>query len=75
VIKGLEQDFGPDVVIFHAGTERSADGVLHAAGGRVVNVCARGADLTEARARAYDAIAKIDWPQGFHRTDIGWRAL
>ena len=75
VITGLEQDFGPDVAIFHAGTERAADGSLRAAGGRVVNVCARGVDLTEARAKAYDAVAKIDWPEGFHRTDIGWRAL
>ncbi|MCX8499834.1 MAG: phosphoribosylamine--glycine ligase, partial [Caulobacteraceae bacterium] len=53
VMTGLEQDFGPDVAIFHAGTERSADGSLRAAGGRVVNVCARGVDLTEARAKAY----------------------
>ena len=75
VITGLEQDFGPDVAIFHAGTERAADGSLRAAGGRVVNVCARGVDLTEARAKAYDAVGKIDWPEGFHRTDIGWRAL
>jgi phosphoribosylamine--glycine ligase len=63
------------VVIFHAGTERAADGSLRAAGGRVVNVCARGADLTEARTKAYDAITKIGWPEGFHRKDIGWRAL
>jgi phosphoribosylamine--glycine ligase len=75
VIKGLKQDFGPDVAIFHAGTERAADGTLRAAGGRVVNVCARGVDLSEARAKAYEAITKIDWPEGFHRTDIGWRAL
>jgi phosphoribosylamine--glycine ligase len=41
----------------------------------VLNVCARGATLQIARDRAYAAIAKIDWPGGFHRTDIGWRAL
>ena len=74
-ILGAEQDFGPDVVVFHAGTVRDADGTLRAAGGRVLNVCARGEGLAEARARAYAAVAKIDWPGGFHRTDIGWRAL
>jgi phosphoribosylamine--glycine ligase len=74
-IKGAEQDFGPDVVVFHAGTKRDADGVLRAAGGRVLNVCARGASLRTARDRAYEAIGKIDWPESFHRTDIGWRAL
>ncbi len=75
VIRGLDQDFGPDVVIFHAGTEQAANGDILASGGRVINVCARGRDLAEARALAYGAVAKIDWPQGFHRTDIGWRGL
>ncbi len=75
IIRGAEQDFGEDVVVFHAGTSRDPDGVLRAAGGRVLNVCARGATLQEARDNAYGAIAKIDWPGGFHRTDIGWRAL
>ena len=75
VIRGLDQDFGPDVVIFHAGTEQAANGDVLASGGRVINVCARGGDLAQARALAYGAIAKIDWPQGFHRTDIGWRGL
>lgn len=75
VISGLEQDFGPDVHVFHAGTARRADGALVAAGGRVLNVCALGATLAEARARAYAAVSKIDYADGFHRTDIGWRAL
>jgi len=75
VIKGAEADFGPDVVVFHAGTRRREDGALVAAGGRVLNVCATGATVAEARERAYAAIARIDWPEGFHRTDIGWRAL
>ena len=74
-IKGAEADFGPDVVVFHAGTSRDAEGVLRAAGGRVLNVCARGPDLETARERAYGAIAGIDWPEGFYRSDIGWRAL
>jgi len=74
---GLPPDgeLGEGVVVFHAGTSRRADGVLVAAGGRVLNVCARGADLAQARARAYAAIDRIDWPEGFHRHDIGWRAL
>ena len=71
----FRSDFGPDVVIFHAGTERADNGDLLASGGRVINVCARGKDLAAARALAYDAIAKMDWPGGFYRTDIGWRAL
>ena len=75
VIKGLEQDFGPGVVVFHAGTALRADGALVAAGGRVLNVCARGETLALARERAYAAVARIDWPEGFHRTDIAWRAL
>lgn len=75
IIRGAEQDFGRDVAIFHAGTKRAEDGVLLAAGGRVLNVCARGATLREARDRAYAAVARIDWPGGFHRRDIGWRAL
>ncbi len=75
VIKGAEAEFGEGVVVFHAGTKRGVDGALLAAGGRVLNVCARGRDFAEARARAYAAIAAIDWPEGFHRTDIGWRAL
>ncbi|MGO4408650.1 MULTISPECIES: phosphoribosylamine--glycine ligase [unclassified Brevundimonas] len=75
VIRGADQDFGPHVQVFHAGTRKREDGTLVAAGGRVLNVCAYGADIAEARTRAYEAIAKIDWPGGFNRTDIGWRAL
>ena len=75
IIRGAEQDFGPHVQVFHAGTKRREDGQLVAAGGRVLNVCARGSDIAEARQRAYAAIKKIDWPGGFNRTDIGWRAL
>ena len=75
IIRGADQDFGPDVQVFHAGTRRRDDGQLVAAGGRVLNVCARGRDLAEARDRAYAAVRAIDWPGGFHRTDIGWRAL
>lgn len=75
IIRGAEQDFGSDVVVFHAGTKRLEDGKLAAGGGRVLNVCARGKTLHEARDAAYAAIEKIDWPMGFYRSDIGWRAL
>jgi phosphoribosylamine--glycine ligase len=62
------------VQIFHAGTRREGAHLL-AAGGRVLNVAARGRTVAEAQARAYAAIARIDWPGGFWRNDIGWRAL
>jgi phosphoribosylamine--glycine ligase len=75
VIAGAEADFGPDVVVFHAGTARREDGALVAAGGRVLNVCATGPTLAEARARAYAAVARIDWPGGFCRTDIARKAV
>jgi phosphoribosylamine--glycine ligase len=63
------------VEIFHAGTRRAEDGRLLADGGRVLNVTALGATVAEAQERAYAAIKKIDWPGGFCRTDIGWRAV
>ena len=63
-----------DVTVFHAGTARGKDGVV-AAGGRVLGVTALGADVAAARLRAYDAVDRIDWPEGFCRRDIGWRAL
>jgi phosphoribosylamine--glycine ligase len=74
-IRGAEAEFGDHVVVFHAGTKRAPDGSLRAAGGRVLNVCARGETLQQARDRAYAAVEAIDFPGGFHRTDIGWRAL
>ena len=61
-------------MVFHAGTT-AADGAITATGGRVLNVTARGASLREARDRAYAMVDQIDWPEGFHRRDIGWRAL
>ena len=74
-IRGADADFGDEVVVFHGGTKRDADGTLRAAGGRVLNVCARAPSLQEARDRAYAAVEAIDFADGFHRTDIGWRAL
>ena len=61
-------------MVFHAGTKSKGELVV-SAGGRVLNVTARGASLAEARERAYAMVDKIDWPDGFNRTDIGWRAL
>ena len=61
-------------MVFHAGTALR-DGVIVANGGRVLNITARGATLEEAHHRAYAMIDLIDWPQGFCRSDIGWRAL
>ncbi len=60
--------------VFHAGTALS-EGKLVASGGRVLNVTARGATVTEAQERAYEAVSKIDFPQGFCRRDIGWREV
>ena len=74
-IEGVETDFGRDVVVFHAGTARGPDGGLAVVGGRVLNVCARAPTLAEARDRAYAAVDRIALPGGFHRRDIGWRAL
>ncbi len=64
----------PFVVITHAGTKREGQKLV-ADGGRVLNVTGIGADVAEARARAYAAIDTIDWPGGFYRRDIGWRAM
>jgi phosphoribosylamine--glycine ligase len=64
-----------DVVVFHAGTERSPDGRILAHGGRVLGVSAIGKSVAEAQARAYAAVDQIDWPEGFCRHDIGWRAI
>jgi len=75
VIKGLDEAAAINgVEIFHAGTVER-DGQILANGGRVLNVSALGKDVREARARAYEAIARIDWPGGFCRRDIGWRAV
>jgi phosphoribosylamine--glycine ligase len=74
-IRGLEAAGAlDDVTVFHAGT-RAEDSRILAAGGRVLGVTALGPTIADAQARAYDAIDRIDWPQGFCRRDIGWRAL
>ena len=74
-IRGLEAAAAVDgVTVFHAGT-RIEDGRVLANGGRVLNVTAQGATLGQARDRAYAAVDQIDWPDGFCRRDIGFRAL
>jgi phosphoribosylamine---glycine ligase len=75
-IKGIDAAQSDDKVkVFHAGTARAEDGRLLAAGGRVLNVTALGDTVKDAQARAYAAIDRIDWPGGFCRRDIGWRAV
>ena len=62
------------IEIFHAGTCRE-DGRILANGGRVLNICALGKTVAQAKARAYAAVDKIVWPEGFCRRDIGFRAV
>lgn len=75
IIKGLD-DLVEDSfnMVFHAGTAKR-DGSVVATGGRVLNVTARGATLAQAHERAYAMVDAIEWPEGFFRRDIGWRAL
>ena len=75
-IRGVEEAGTLEgVTVFHAGTRRNADGRLLSDGGRVLNVTALGKTVAEAQARAYQAVGLIDWPGGFCRRDIGWRAI
>jgi phosphoribosylamine---glycine ligase len=60
--------------VFHAATRRNGDRIL-SNGGRVLGVTAIGKSIREAQARAYEAVATVDWPEGYCRRDIGWRAL
>ncbi|MGA0064315.1 MAG: phosphoribosylamine--glycine ligase [Ilumatobacteraceae bacterium] len=72
VIAALPAD-GPNVTVFHAGTE-SIDGRLVTAGGRIATVVGKGSTLSDARAAAYAAVAEVDIDGAVHRRDIGWRA-
>jgi phosphoribosylamine--glycine ligase len=63
------------VTVFHAGTRRNGAGDILASGGRVLGISALGKSVAEARDRAYRAVDAIDWPGGFCRRDIGWRAI
>jgi phosphoribosylamine--glycine ligase len=74
-IRGVKQASARDgIIVYHAGTRRDGDRLL-ANGGRVLNVTALGDDVAEAQRKAYAAITTIDWPGGFYRNDIGWRAI
>ena len=61
--------------VFHAGTAVDEDGSIISTGGRVLGVTAKGSTIADAQKRAYEAVDCIDWPKGFCRRDIGWRAL
>ena len=75
VINGLDAAAALDgIEIFHAGTARDGDNLV-ANGGRVLNVTALGPTVSAAQTRAYEAVSLIDWPEGFCRRDIGWRAI
>jgi phosphoribosylamine--glycine ligase len=74
VIRGVEDAASDGVQIFHAGTAING-GALVANGGRVLNVTATGRTVGEAQKRAYAALDRIDWPDGFCRRDIGWQAV
>jgi phosphoribosylamine--glycine ligase len=76
VIRGLQHaNHVPGVQVFHAGTARGAGGKIVSTGGRVLGVTALGLNVAEAQAQAYKGVKKIDWPEGFCRSDIGWRAI
>ena len=76
VIAGLDAaQSDADVTVFHAGTKQGADGACLANGGRVLGVSALGESIGAARDRAYAAVDRIDWPEGFCRRDIGARAV
>jgi phosphoribosylamine--glycine ligase len=75
VIQGLDEAAKVEgVEIFHAGTV-ARDGKILANGGRVLNICATGKTVAEAQHRAYAAVDRIHWPEGFCRRDIGWQAV
>jgi len=74
IISNLNQIDDENTIVFHAGTKRDADKTL-AIGGRVLNITSLGESVSEARDRAYAAVDKIHWPEGFCRRDIGWRAI
>jgi phosphoribosylamine--glycine ligase len=71
VIEGADGPFPPGVQVFQAGTRRGADGRLVTSGGRVLTVCALGADRGEAAARAYDTVARVHFRGSQYRRDIG----
>jgi phosphoribosylamine--glycine ligase len=77
IIEGLNSEFGPHVMVFHAGTARDSQGRVVTNGGRVLAVTALGEDVRRARYNAYSAVRKIGWGENDHyyRTDIARRAI
>ncbi|RCG23690.1 phosphoribosylamine--glycine ligase [Streptomyces diacarni] len=78
VVEGLAEvarEDGPEAYVLHAGTRADADGTVRSAGGRVLSVTATGADLSEARARAYTAVGRVRLEGSHHRSDIAERAV
>ncbi len=73
-IRGLSEAEAAGALVFQAGTRRDGERLV-ADGGRVLAVTALGRDVREAQAKAYAAVERIDWPEGFCRRDIGWRAV
>ena len=76
MIEGLDEAAQVEgVEIFHAGTKNDDGNASSPTAGACSNVCARGKTVREAQQRAYAAVDRIDWPDGFCRRDIGWRAV
>ena len=76
IISGLDSANEVEgAIVLHAGTARSASGEIIATGGRVLGITAIGPTVATAQARAYQAVDRINWPEGFCRRDIGWRAI
>ena len=73
-INGADSHNSETLQVFHAGTQREG-AHLRTTGGRVLNVTALGQSVQEAQERAYRVVDAIDWPEGFCRRDIGWRAV
>ena len=76
VIRGIEAaEEIPGVTVYHAGTELSSNGEFTANGGRVLGITATGKTILDAQRTAYEGVDSVDWPEGFCRRDIGWRAI
>ena len=76
IIKGIENfQNNKDITLFHAGTKFNEKNEICSSGGRVLAITALGKNVLEAQVKAYEGIDSIEWPDGFCRRDIGWRAL
>jgi phosphoribosylamine--glycine ligase len=75
VIRGIGQAEASGALVFHAGTRLDENACVRTEGGRVLCVCALGANVATAQARAYAGVHQIDWPNARYRRDIGHRAI